>query len=251
MPLDDGFASAPSGTPQLPTLLNGYAARPVWNVAGADYAVGYGSGTILKAPATISMAGVSVDSVNHIISINGSNITLSGYDFSLNGGWQVSVNGGNNVTIQNSNFAVGSNNLTPIYVGTGASNTTIQNNSISGAGHSAQMLVAVNGVGTTTLQYNYIHDAFGQNVVMSSDVGGENWVVRYNVISNAGEGFSSGAHGDWIQTYNLPGKNTNSFTCDFNTFVQSIPIADGRTQGISAFSANSGSAAGGVQTESF
>src|SRR5882724_3061524 len=179
MALNDGLANAPANAPQMPTLLNGYAARPTWNVAGVDYAVGYASGTTLKAPSTISMAGVTVDSANHIIKINGSNVTLSGYDFSLNGGWQVSVNGGSNVTIANNYFAVGSNNLTPIYVGTGASNTTIQNNEISGAGHSAQMLVAVNGVGTTTIQYNYIHDAFGQNLVMASDVGGENWIVQY------------------------------------------------------------------------
>ena len=86
---------------------------------------------------------------------------------------------------------------------------------------------------------------------MSSDVGGENWVVQYNVIENAGEGFNSGAHGDWIQTYNAPGANTNSFECNFNTFVQNIPISEGRTQGISAFSANSGSNSGGVRTESF
>ncbi|WP_312012743.1 Ig-like domain-containing protein [Bradyrhizobium sp. SBR1B] len=76
-------------------------------------------------------------------------------------------------------------------------------------------------------------------------------MVQYNVIKNAGLGYSAGAHGDWIQTYNLPGHNTNSFEVNYNTFIQDTPIAEGRTQGISAFSANSGSTAGGVQTETF
>ncbi|MBB4382509.1 hypothetical protein, partial [Bradyrhizobium sp. SBR1B] len=76
----DGLANAPANTPQLPNLLSGYSVRPTWNVAGVDYAVGYASGTILKTPSTISMAGVSVDSANHIINVSGSNVTLSGYD---------------------------------------------------------------------------------------------------------------------------------------------------------------------------
>lgn len=233
------------------TLLNGYAATPTTSVAGVDYAVGVPAGTVLKDPSTISMAGVSVDTVDHIININGSNVTLNGYDFSLNGGWQVSVNSGSNNTIENSNFAVGSNNQTPIYISSAASNTTIQNNNISGAGQSAQMLVAADGAGTTTIQNNYIHDAYGQDIVMSSDVGGEHWLVQNNVIANAGEGFNSGAHGDWIQTYNLPGANTASFVVNSNTFLQTIPISEGRTQGIAAFSSNSGADSGGVQTESF
>src|SRR5882724_5655299 len=109
MALNDGLANAPANAPQMPTLLSGYAARPTWSVAGVDYAVGYASGTTLRDPSTISMAGVTVDKVNHVIDISGSNITLSGYDFSLNGGWGVSINSGNNVTVENSKFVVGSN----------------------------------------------------------------------------------------------------------------------------------------------
>jgi len=251
MALNDGLATAPTNTPQLPTLLDGYAARPTWSVAGVDYAVGYSSGTTLSNPSTISMAGVSVDQANHIINVSGSNVTLSGYDFSLDGGWGVSVNGGSNITIENSKFVVGSNGNTPIYVSQNASNVTVQNNLIDGAGSSSQMLIAADGAGTTTIQYNMIQNAWGQNLVMSSDVGGETWIVQYNVIKDAGLGYEQGAHGDWIQTYNLPGKNTADFEVNFNTFVQTAPISDGRTQGISAFSANSGSDAGGVQHESF
>jgi hypothetical protein len=249
--LRDGSANAPAGAAQLPTLLNGRAARPAWNVAGVDYAVGYASDTILRDPSTISMAGVSVDKINHVVNVSGNDVALDGYDFSLDGGWGVSVSGGTNVTIQNSNFVVGRNGNTPIYVRPSASNVTIQNNLIDGAGTSTQILVAADGAGTTNIQYNLIKNAWGQNIVMSSDVGEENWVLQYNLIMNAGLGFNAGAHGDWIQTYNLPGKNTDSFQANYNTFVQNVPIAQGRTQGISAFSANSGPASGGVQIESF
>jgi hypothetical protein len=197
------------------------------------------------------MAGVSVDKINHVVNVTGNNVTISGYDFSLEGGWGVSVNSGTDVTIQNSKFVVGSNGNTPIYVSPKASNVTIQNNLIDGARASTQILVAADGAGTTIIQYNLIENAWSRNIVMSSDVGGENWIVRYNLIANAGLGFSSGAHGDWIQTYNLPSKNTNSFDVSFNTFVQNVPISQGRTQGVSAFSANSGPTSGGVQTESF
>lgn len=37
----DGFASAPAGAAQFPSLLSSYAARPPWCVAGVDYAVGF------------------------------------------------------------------------------------------------------------------------------------------------------------------------------------------------------------------
>src|SRR4051812_28221359 len=111
----DGSANAPAGTAQFANLVNGYAVRPTWNVAGVDYYVGTPSGTVLKDPTSISMAGVSVDKSAHIISVSGSNVTLSGYDFGLNGGWQVNViNNANNVTIQNSHFQVGANDLMPI-----------------------------------------------------------------------------------------------------------------------------------------
>ena len=47
-------------------LLNGYAARPAWNVAGVDYAVGYAAGTVLKDPMTGALpAGVTRDVANH------------------------------------------------------------------------------------------------------------------------------------------------------------------------------------------
>ena len=240
----DGSANAAAGTPQLPNLLSGYSVRPSWNVAGVDYNVGVSAGTVLKNPATISMAGVSVNSTNHTVTITGNNVTLSGYDFSLNGGWQVYV-AGNNDTIENCNFAVGSNGQTPISVGVNgstASNTTIEYNTINGNQASNGIgfgLIECNGIGTTTIEYNSITNAYSENMVIGNNTSSAaNYVIQYNLIENAGYGFAAGAHGDWIQQYNAPGDVINSLQINYNTFVQTVAPGGGGTQGLSLQSAN-------------
>ena len=88
----DGFASAPAGTSQYPTFFSGYSIRPPWRVAGVDYAVGPNPGVTLKDPATATLpSGVTRDSTNHLFTVTGSNVTLDGWDFSLEGGWNVIV----------------------------------------------------------------------------------------------------------------------------------------------------------------
>src|SRR5262249_33906606 len=103
-----GDSNAPTGTPQFPNLLNGYAVRPPWHVAGVDYAVGVPSGTVLKDWETISQPGVSINTATHTVYITGDNVTLNGIDFSLHGGAQLVILGGNNTTISNCNFFYGS-----------------------------------------------------------------------------------------------------------------------------------------------
>ena len=89
-PGSDGFANAPTLVPsQYPNLLNGYAVRPPWKVAGVDYAVGPRVSPTLN-PATIT------DSVHFDLSrlaskqlmVIGANATLTGYDFD---GWHVFI----------------------------------------------------------------------------------------------------------------------------------------------------------------
>ena len=70
----DGSAGAPAGTPQFANILNGYAARPAWEVAGVDYAVGIKAGTVLKDPATIHIAGVTVDQGAQQVVVTGANV---------------------------------------------------------------------------------------------------------------------------------------------------------------------------------
>ena len=82
MPSIDGKKHAPVQTAQFPTLLSKYRARPAWNVAGVDYAVGYAAGTALKDPMTGPLpAGVTRYSANHIFQITGNNVVISGWDF--------------------------------------------------------------------------------------------------------------------------------------------------------------------------
>src|SRR5271157_4225717 len=156
----DGADWAPAGAPQLPTLLNGYAVRPPWKVAGVDYAVGVPIGTALKDPTIAANlpTGVSVDTINHMIRVAASNVTLNGYDFGLAGGWGIYIEPGvNNTVIQNCNFLVGSNNQVPINAVRGAGSLTVQYNTINGGGgqrDAVWALVNDNGSGTFIAQYN-------------------------------------------------------------------------------------------------
>ena len=123
--LGDGSANAPAGTPQHPHLLDvnspstqtfgeTYAARPSWNVAGVDYHVGIDSGVTLRDPTpggvldpALAALGVTLSGAN--IYVNGNNQTISGWDFSLHGGYSLKIEG-NNDTVKNNKFALGANN---------------------------------------------------------------------------------------------------------------------------------------------
>jgi hypothetical protein len=247
----DGRLNAPVGAPQYPTLLNGYLARPPWKVAGVDYRVGYPSGQVFKDPATISMTGVLVDLGQKVVQVQTDNITLDGYDFTLAGGWVLGINIGNNCIVKNCKFLTGSNNSGCLFVDQTASNAHISYCVFDGNGlvQTNSIATGCNGTGTCIWEYNWFKSAWGEDIVNSSDIGGENWIYRYNIIENAGEGFNTGGHGDWLQSYNAIGKDTNSIAINFNLCLQSIDISLGRTQGLSLFSANSGPTSGGCHFE--
>src|SRR6185437_9644796 len=89
----DGSKNAPAGTPQFPTLLSGYAARPPWSVAGVDYHVGidrsrYPTNAALKDPAPGGTLAAALSSIGGTLStnritFNGSsadNCVIDGYD---------------------------------------------------------------------------------------------------------------------------------------------------------------------------
>lgn len=224
MAINDGSANASAGSAQHPDMLASYGAnRPAWEVAGVDYRVGVPQGLALKNPATISMAGVSVNASTHIVTVTGSNVTLDGYDFSLNGGWQVSSQAAN-TTIKNSNFVVGSNNLLPI-VGTAASsNLVVDHTTIDGAGHDPGpwgTLFAYRGHGFT-IEYSSLKNSGGDMIQQIDGGAGSTIVVQNNLIENGG--MSPGAHGDYTQ---LEGGPFN-LNIAFNTTVQN----GGTTQGL-------------------
>ena len=218
--LGDGSANAPAGTPQMTNLLNGYAVRPSWEVAGVDYAVGIPSGTTLKDPSTISMAGVSVNTSSHVVTVTGNNVTLNGYDFSLNGGWEVYVSGASNTVIENSKLLVGSNNLVPIQSNSAASNLTVEYNTIDGGGttsngnsNNISALVFYSGSGTFDAEYNSLTNApedaidFSHNTVSPT--------VEFNLISNIGT--QAGSHPDFVQF--VGGAVTNAVV-SYNTIYE-------------------------------
>ena len=261
---DDGLVGAPSGAPQWPGILDAYVARPAWNVAGVDYHVGidrtlYPTNASLKNPTSAALpAGCSRNTTTHVWTITGDDVVVDGWDFSLNGGWFVTVDGGSNGVIKNCNFKVTTPSQSgPLYVSNLATNYSIMNNEIDGNGTLNQAigigLFTSNGQGTTTVKYNWIKSAYGIGISFSSVIGNEILDIRYNLIEDAGIGFSCGAHGDWIQCYNATGSpvgpSTAEAICKFNLWRQTIPIASGRTQGLSLFSANSGPTSGGCEIE--
>jgi hypothetical protein len=221
-PINDGSANAPAGIPELPNLLSGYNVRPAWSVAGVDYYVGTPSGTVLKSPTTISMAGVSVNAATHTVTVSGSNVTLNGYDFSPNGGWGIDVvNGATNVTIQNSYFKVGTNNLIPVdayyggavnllyntFDGGGSSGSTVNNMFKSGAG--------------ATIEYNRFTNVPDDAINV---VNNGNFVIQYNLFDYLGFG---DYHTDAIQSFFSP---VASMIVQYNTMYQ--PASGG---GMNAF----------------
>ena len=222
MAINDGSANAPIGTPQLPSLLDSYGAnRPGWNVAGVDYYVGVPQGLTLKNPATISMAGVSVDTANHIVTVTGSNVTLSGYDFSLNGGWGVVVQGAN-TKILDSNFKVGSNGNMPILATASSSNLTVMSVTIDGSNSgSVSGLIENRGSGTLTVEYSWLKNAGGDMVQMHNGGRAAGLVLRYNLIQNAG--MAPGAHGDYTEFIDGP----FTVTIAYNTTAQNGGASQG------------------------
>ncbi|WP_425908320.1 Ig-like domain-containing protein [Nitrobacter sp. TKz-YC02] len=223
MAVNDGSANASAGSPQHSDLLNSYGAnRPAWNVAGVDYHVGVPQGLALKNPATISMAGVSVNTTTKIVTVTGNNVTLDGYDFSLNGGWQVSVQAAN-TTITNSNFLIGSNNLAPIISTAAASNMTVSYCTIDGAGKDPGWggLISYRGNGFTVEQ-SWLKNAGGDMIQQIDGGANSTVVIQHNLIENGG--LASGAHGDYTQ---LAGGPFN-VAINYNTTMQN----GGTTQGL-------------------
>ena len=252
--LGDGSANAPAGAAQLPSLLSGYAVRPSWNVAGVDYAVGIPQGIVLKdpfaggvlAPALVALGG-SANSSNHVITFSGvNNAVISGWDFSLEGGWTVQINS-SNATIANSNFKVGANLRPPIFVGNSANNVTIVNNVIDGSGlatNPAGGMLVLNALGTTKIEYNLIENAYYQFIEAApSSNGPSTQIIQYNIMQNAGIGAPQGAHGDWIQDLTDPSNLVfTDIEVNFNTLIQNNPVA--ATQGLSILSAAGNSGTG-------
>jgi hypothetical protein len=210
---DDGSADAPRGTPQLPLLLSHYAARPPWAVAGVNYHVGHPSDRVLKSPATISMAGVSVDVAKQLIRVTGDNVTLDGYDFGLGRGWGIYIpSGAMNTVVENSNFSLGSNNYVPLNAAN-AGNLTVRNCTFNGnSSKDGTAWAMLNYVGSGNVVVD--HSIFENVPVDAIDFGRGNItaIIEYNVFENLGT--APGAHADTVQ---FDGTNSTDTVIAFNT----------------------------------
>jgi hypothetical protein len=216
---DDGSGAAPAGKPLLPNALSHYAARPPWKVAGVDYAVGIPAGTTLQDPATIAVSGVSVDAAKHTITVAGSNVTLSGYDFGRSGGWGIYVGEkAANTVIRNCNFLVGANNVVPINAGAGSGNLTILDNAFDATSNSGAVwaLVNYNGSGRFIAQYNSFLNS--PDDAIDFGPGTMTTVVEFNVFENLGT--DPQAHADAVQ---YTGTTATNSVISFNTVYQSNP----------------------------
>jgi hypothetical protein len=209
---------------QHPNLLDGYAVRPSWQVAGVDYAVGPTS-TPLKDPATISMAGVSVDNSSRTISISGNNVTLSGYDFSLHGGYQIAIDG-SNTTISNSNFAIGTNQgAYLIYGSASASNLTVTHNTFDGSAIGNDLsFIRYSGSGAVTLEYNWFKDYPGHIVEFTQANGSPSFSVdyKYNLVEQGA--LVAGNHLNFLQ---FGGGTATSVDVEYNTTYQTPQVSGG------------------------
>ena len=222
MAINDGSANASAGAAQLPNLLDSYGAnRPAWSVAGVDYHVGVPDGLALKDPSTISMAGVSVNASTKMITITGNNVTLDGYDFSLNGGWGVIVQG-SNASISDSKFVVGSNGNAPILGMASASNLNVTYCTIDGNNNAnVGGLIEMRGSGIVTVEYSWLKNSGGDMIQMHTGGKAAGVVIEYNLLQNAG--MTPGAHGDYTEFLDGP----YTATINFNTTTQN----GGTTQG--------------------
>ena len=219
----DGSGGAPTGTPQLPNILSGYATRPAWQVAGVDYAVGVPSSTVLKDPTAggILPAGATYNASNHTVTVTGNGVTLDGFDFSLHNGISLVIQS-SNVTVQNCNFVVGSNQGSlgrVVDVTSSAGNVSFLYNEFNGndVAVTAQSgaLLSIQNKGTINFQYNYFHNTGGDCIDFGGGPQVEN--IEYNVFSNIG---INTAHADTLQWY---GSHVTSGEIGFNTFYQGVP----------------------------
>jgi hypothetical protein len=219
-PYEDGAAQASAGAPLLRGLLDGYAARPPWAVAGVDYAVGVPHELALKDPATLSLRGVSLDAARHVIRVGGAGVRLDGYDFGRDGGWGLYLSdGARDTSIENCRFTVGANNLVPVNAAVGSGDLTIRHSTFDGGGGRSGdvwALVNYNGSGRFVAEYDSFVGAPADAIDFGA--GTMTTLVRYDVFSNLGT--APGSHPDSVQ---YAGVTSDNAVIAFNTVYQPLP----------------------------
>jgi hypothetical protein len=220
----DGCPAAVAAVTLFRTMLNGYAARPPWNVAGVDYGIGIPTGTTLQDPTAGGLpSGTTLNASAHTITVTGANVTLNGFDFGLHNGYQVIV-AATGTTIKNSHFLVGTNQGsqgTVLSATTACSKLTLLNNEFDGANIAvtAQLgtTIAILCSGSLTVKYNYFHNSGGDMIDIGNSDSAEVDVIRYNLFKDIGV---NTAHADTLQWYDSTiGSGSD---VGFNTVYQTV-----------------------------
>lgn len=234
----DGCQSAPrNGSVQHSDFFTSYAlqsgqayvARPPWNVAGVDYAVGYPTTTVFKNPNVDALptgCAKNGSPVQIVCQNSSANVTFDGWDFSLNSciHLQTNANYTGNLTIKNSKFGYGSNcstraNLLDL---NGGASLTMTSNSFDGNGiqwlqdnKNAIALVSwQSNLAPVTATYNvFIHSPV--RFFTSASSGNETWQFNYFEGLNAESIFQA---------------SINSTTMTVTSVVSgTVPIKNGMT----------------------
>ncbi|MGH9827212.1 MAG: hypothetical protein ACREDR_28625, partial [Blastocatellia bacterium] len=221
---------------QHPTLLQGYALRPSFNVAGVDYAVGVPAGTVLTDWQALSGPGITVRadaSPPYVRVDNTSNVVISGVDFSLHGGAYLFFVNSPSPTVMSSKF--GGTNLILIPAGvidadSASPNLTVTHSTMGGGGlaifgattpWTESGLINNTGGGTTTLTYNWLKN-IPQHVLEENQQTPIHAIVIYrnNLVEQAGWG--PGAHLNYLQfSYGA----IDSVDVEYNTFYNTPHVA--------------------------
>lgn len=191
--------------PQYPTLLAGYAARAPWSAMGVDVGAGYASTVVLVAPSAYTYpTGSSLDAGNHLIRVDGSNVTLDGIDLSLEGGYEIYYTG-DHLTVQNCNWKSANGN-TFMLCGAGCDSAIIRQNILDGniTDSVVAAICAVSGTGTWLIEKNWMKNAFSDFVTFGAASPNVVTVtIQNNLFDNCGAGsVSEGAHPDVLQCFN-------------------------------------------------
>jgi hypothetical protein len=192
-PPADGSQGAPAALARYPNLLEKYAKRPPWNVAGVDYGVGPPSGQSFEDWRNVSIRGCTPAVAKNMMICSGKDITVVGVDFSTAGGAQLFINGSTGTaTIKNNRWG----GATLPFLATGvidvdAPAVVVENNDLNGASlgpapqTQAALVLLRTGVRHAVVQYNYLHNYPGQVV---NPVGGDGAALelyyRYNLIDD-------------------------------------------------------------------
>lgn len=219
----DGAGAAPSGTPQYPTLLSSYVARAPWNVAGVDYRVGCPLSGLTDIR-TSQPAGTTLS--GNTLTINSSNVTINGYDFTSGNGVSISCGSNNDLTITNCNFG-GSNyrSLGTAPIDFRGQNLTFEYNTLDGGANgtgSQSCLILIfpqsgataGNAGTLSLRYNWFKNYCAQILDVTDTC---TVIYKYNLLDDTT--VSSGAHMNWHQWGCELGGTLNTLVA-FNTTRQ-------------------------------